>query len=131
MTPPAKSALAQRLVDITAEHIGVGAVFVFPVYDFRAGEKYAELMLMQSSAEGAVFEFLPISGYESGKRFGAFVLENYVEDANKDAIKTQWLKNNWNRVVYLDSKVSEVFVFRREPQATYPPINNHRHASGE
>jgi hypothetical protein len=124
MTSLSNLPFTQQLINISDEYIGVGAVFIFPVYDFRAGEKYAELMLVQSSAEGALFEFVPISGYESGKKFGSFVLENYTEDANNAVVKTEWLKKNWNRVAYLDSKVSEVYVLRRDCPKKYPPVDD-------
>ena len=115
MTSSFNTSSPQRLVEIKTELIHVGAVFTFPIYNFWAGEKYVELMLFQSSAKGALFEFLPIAGYESGKKFGAFILDGYVVGADRDNVNTEWLKNNWNRAVYLDSNLEEVVVRRRDP----------------
>lgn len=103
----------RRLVDASSDFIRVGTVFAFPVHGHFAGEPFVELMLCACPTGDMLFEFYPISGYESGTYLAASVPADCYPGASRDGLKAQWIIDNWYRRIFPESNLDEVVVYRR------------------
>ena len=93
----------QKLIDYQEDAIYRGAVLRFPgTWPY---EKIVDYMIIDM--EGQLFTCVS-SGYKCGAVYIGLPQEGYYSD--KYAINTKWLIENWNKWIYLDCAVEDVYI---------------------
>ena len=93
----------QKLIDYQEDAIYCGAVLRFPAdYPY---EKIVDFMIMDIENN---LHFCVSSGFKCGAVYIRLPQEGYC--VNEYAIDSKWLIENWNKWIYLDCKVDDVYI---------------------
>ena len=93
----------QKLVDYQNPYIGRGVVFRLPAkYPY---ENFVDFMVLEYACE---YFLCASTGYNAGHVFQAIPNEGLAKDVF--AIDTKWFIENWNKWIYLDCKVEDVYI---------------------
>lgn len=99
-----------KLIDYKDCELYRGTIFRFKgKYPF---ESIVDFMLMTYPNSDSGLALVCISGYCAGNV--EVVLPAEARSANSLSVSTQWMVENWNRWVYLDCAVDEVFVLEAQ-----------------
>jgi hypothetical protein len=110
----------QRLLDIQAEHLELGAVFRFESeYPY---EDIVDLMFVENCEKDGYY-LAVCSGYKAGHVNTRFFAQDYGDHAinDKKQIRVQWLIENWRKRIMPEVKLKKLFVLPYYPAADRLP----------
>ncbi|WP_198089194.1 Imm45 family immunity protein [Variovorax sp. E3] len=116
----------KKLNDYSNEYVKCGAVLRVPSVEKNRENWYREdivdLMVFYAGAafKDAACGLICISGHKAGRINATFPLES--GDGNGNGLRRDWLISNWNRWVYMEGDINDVWIRDPEPVQSMPSV---------
>lgn len=105
-----------KLINYPVKVLWRGTTFRCPgKYPF---EDIVDLMIIDTITE---FKIYSITGYHAGQILGVLPKEALSPNANVWGISTKWIVENWDKWIYPDCAVEDVYIYKPiDPQSLKP-----------
>ncbi|MCS2161241.1 Imm45 family immunity protein [Scandinavium sp. H11S7] len=105
-----------KLIEYKSETISRGCVFRFP--SFWPYEKTVDLLVVSMPDEDSEHALVVSTGHKAGLILVRLPRE--CESTSCRSIKYQWILDNWDKWIYPECSVEDVFIFQHYDEPEYP-----------